>query len=139
MRERRLRTIIGLSLIASHFFTVLLVLYFGITGGFDFDQVTTTVGLVSPMFIAYTAAIITYFTDTRNSRRRGSVLAFPFVVVSISTVMLFSMTLLVATVLAAHDIGFENFEQFKGTVLALEAMFAVYLGRFVPILFKTTE
>jgi hypothetical protein len=136
MREKRLRAWIGLGLIAAHLITIVVLLGFYSVGGFHFDEMTTAVGLLSPMFLAYTSVITSYFTKhPHQTKDEGPAMASAFVALSVATPLLFSLLVIVSTILKGTNLAFGSFEEYKGTLLGLEAVFAAYLGRLVPVLF----
>jgi predicted tellurium resistance membrane protein TerC len=138
MREKQLRVIIGIGLVAGHLITILTILGLYTLGGFAFDEMTTAVGLVSPMFVAYTSVIASYFARHRfRSASLGKIIEPAFVAMTMAAPALFIFVVLGATMMKAFNIAFASFDEYKTTILGIETVFGVYLGRFMPILFES--
>src|SRR5215208_5493788 len=58
MSEEKLQSFIGIFLVLSHFIVLFLVLIFTIFDRFTKPEMFTAVGLILPLFAAYTTAIV---------------------------------------------------------------------------------
>jgi Na+/H+ antiporter NhaD/arsenite permease-like protein len=136
MSERRLKNAIGMALIAGHFGIIVVVVVLWTRGGYSFEEFTTCLALISPMFLAYTTAAIRYFiknkdaTSVREPRINAS-----FAIVSILVPSAFVSAILAAVVLKAFNVGFDSFEQFKIGLAALQAAFGVYATQVLSSLY----
>lgn len=138
MNERGLRELIGVGFVVAHLVEILLLLGFYILGGLAFDEMTTAMGLIMPMFLAYTAAIVRYFRRFRGGIPAGLNLEPAYVFVTLAPAVLFALLVPVATMLKAFNLGFGSFEEYKGVLLLLEGVFGAYLGFTMPALFGST-
>jgi hypothetical protein len=106
-------------------------------GGFKFEDLTTTVAIIVPMFAGYSTAVTTFIINDRHNRNTRSPR-----VSSVYTKMSFAFplafTLILASAIFAQSFGlvFKEFEQFKLALVLIEGTFAVYVGRFVYSMFE---
>src|SRR4051812_2960663 len=63
--ESRVQSIVGLFLIISQFIVLVTTVYLYVSGGFRFDEMTTLVSLLTPMFAVHTTTIVKFFVATR--------------------------------------------------------------------------
>ena len=66
MNKLTLKKSLGLFLVISHFVIILLIILSYLIGGFLFDEMTTTLGLIVPMFGLYSTAIIKFIVATSD-------------------------------------------------------------------------
>lgn len=129
MNELNFKIALGAFVIFANFFTLFLVIVFYLLGGFTFDEMTTSVALIVPMFSVYTSAIVKFIYDSRYARTsRGKKLGKPFVVFGFSIVALFATYLSAIIFAKAYNYGFGSFENFKIMLAMSEAIFGIYLG-----------
>jgi hypothetical protein len=136
MTERRLRYVSGIALIAMHLIILVSAILIKLMHGFDKSEFTTVVGIVAPMFSGYTSAILAFIirdrhvTIDRSKRVTGTyallIIVFPLI---LATIVCASMWM------EAFSKGFENFDDFKTLLLALESAFAIYVSLLVYSLF----
>jgi hypothetical protein len=137
MGEAQLKVRLGVFLIVAHFFAIVLIVVLHFMGGFLFEEMTTAVALVAPLFAGYTTLIIKYIIDSRRDvvpvqKPVTSVFAF----VSFLTPALFVFAIYALIILKALNVGFDSFDQFKILLGLVEAAFAVYLGQIVYAMFR---
>lgn len=129
MTETQLKTKVGLFLIISHIAIIMLVIILYLAGGFLFDEMTTTIALIVPMFSIYTTAIIKYIilnkTKTEVEAKQKSK---EYTFISLFFPLLFVFFLIAIIVLKASNIGFSTFEQFKAMLAISETAFGSYIG-----------
>ncbi|MBU0756416.1 MAG: hypothetical protein KJ645_14835, partial [Planctomycetes bacterium] len=65
MTENSLRSILGILLVFLHLGILGLVFITYSKGGFRFDEFTSPVGVIVPMFTGYTTVIMVYFSKNR--------------------------------------------------------------------------
>jgi len=116
---------------------LVLIVTFYFIGGFQFEEMTTAVALITPMFASFTTVIVKQVIAERSKR----VVASPavngaFVFLSFFFPALFVAYLGVITFLKAFNVKIENVEQFKGLLAVGETGFAVYIGMFIGSLFQ---
>ena len=130
-------------LISAHLSVIASLIILRILGGFEKDEFTTIIGIVTPMFAGFTTSVIMFFINDRynvavNPNINISV-AFRFLSYLFPT--LFTISILTAVWLQGYKKAFTDFEDFKQFVLVMESLFAAYSGYFVYTLFdkKTPE
>lgn len=129
MTEAQLRIRVGIFLITSHLFIIMLLVFMYIIGGFLFEEMTTAIALIIPMFSIYTTAIIKYILANKNQITISSNLvntAYKFVSYSIPAIFVFFIISIIT--LKAFSIGFSSFEHFKIMLSIGETAFGTYVG-----------
>src|SRR5262245_38910244 len=127
MKESNLRLAVGLSVLIAHFSTILLVAVLFFAGGFLFEELTTTVAIILPLFSAYTTAFVKYVIATRIATTGAQVIVSGiFATLSIAFPLLMFLSLVIVVFLHAYG-RFESFEQFKITLGLVEVVFGAYL------------
>ncbi len=141
MSENSLRSLIGLLLIFLHFIIMALVFVIFLNGGFRYDEFTTSMAIIAPMFAGYTTAIVIHFSRNRfNTVDDSREITMIFAMLSSLFPMAFFVGLCSCIIMFASGHVFDDFEQFKGTLTLLEGLFAAYVANFVYTLFeKQTE
>ncbi len=137
MTRSQLKSRIGLFLIISHFAIILLVVILFLMEGFKFEEMTTTIALIVPMFSIYTTAIIKHIIA--NSRQRqgySEAVTKEFVFITFFVPSLFVFFLTAIIVLKTLNIGFDKFEQFKIMLAVSETVFGAYVGLVMSSLFE---
>lgn len=118
------------------FLVVILFLF----GGFLFEEMTTTISLIIPMFAAYTTAILKYAIKNKEQINvKSKELNKVFVFISYSIPSLFIVFMVSLIILKACNIGFSSFEKFKLTLVSSETMFGAYIGFIISSLFETEK
>jgi hypothetical protein len=139
MTERQVQTTVGVLFIISHFAILVLVAAFYIARGFTFEEMTTTISIVAPVFAGYTLIIVRAIIADRNNTSSGAhdkPSAGLFVFLSLFVPIVFVTLLAAIIVLRAYNLGITSFEQFKTMLALIEGTFAVYLGPIVQALFS---
>jgi hypothetical protein len=137
MTERKLKYSVGLFLMASHFGLLCYVIALYFAGGFNIEEFTTVVAVITPVFAGYTTSIIAFIVKHAKILEDKT-----DKVTLIYTLMAFTMPLLLVVIvglsvgLKAHNKVFANFEDFKRFLLLIESLFAAYTGMFVYSLFE---
>jgi hypothetical protein len=134
----RLKRVVTVLMIASHLLTFfwLLVLYF--LGGFAFDDLTTSIALLMPLFAGFTTMIV---KDAIAEATPGSApvrtrkLPWSFGFLTLAFCGSFATYLLAIVTLKGFNVGFSSFDQFKVLLGASETAFGVYVGYLMPTLF----
>lgn len=140
MTERKLKFAIGIALIGMHVGVMLLVIAFYVHGGFSFDQLTTVLAVIAPMFAGYTTAITVFIVNNRYQTRDVSKsVTATFALMSLMFPVLFTVLIVGAISLQAFTLIFANFEEFKQALVVIEAVFAGYVGRFVYAMFAVPK
>ena len=136
MTDIQLKNSVGIFLIIGHSGIVFYITYSYFSGGFLFNEMTTSISLVAPMFVAYTTVIVKYIIKTKNlTSTKARKTSGPFIFIAFLFPTLFIALLITLVYLKTHNVGFATFEQFK-TMLALsEILLGVYIGQVVFSLF----
>lgn len=138
MREQTMRTWLGVQLVTSHMLLIALcvVLYF--CRGLLFEEMSTCVALVAPMFAVYGTAAMKHLLRPRNKHQDSRR------IVNRSHALLIlglpgGFALLAAGLILAKaaNLGFESFEQFKTTLALVQTGIGVYVGLIVTSMFET--
>lgn len=135
MVEGRIRKALGLFIVVSHFAAIILVVGLFFARGFLFEEMTTTLALVVPMFASYTTAIVRYIIKHRHSpeSQRNVSVEFAFLAFSLPSIFVFCVFAMIVS--KALNLAFQNFDQFKTLLAVLEGLFGVYIGYFITELF----
>jgi hypothetical protein len=137
MSEEQLRVRLGLFLVTTHFVAIILLIVMYFAGGFLFDEMTTAVGLIAPLFAGYTTLIVKYIIGTRHDPGTTTTAVSPaFRYLSIMITAVFVMSIVGLILLKAFNVAFSDFDQFKTLLGIVEAAFAVYMGLIVAELFR---
>jgi hypothetical protein len=126
------RTKIGLVFVVTHFFILIYIFICKFLGGFTFEELTTLIGLLIPLFSAYTTAVVKDII--KNNLQTGDQeiaysRSFRFIIIFICS--LFIIFLFTIITLKAFNYGFEDFEQLKLTVGLTEAIFGGYVAQLI--------
>jgi hypothetical protein len=136
MTELELKNKLGLFLITSHFLIVVIIIVLYFFNGFLFEEMTTSVALISPVFAVYTTAIVKFFIANQTlTRRKSRKLTSSFITISFAIPSIFVIAVIAITLLKAFNIGFSSYEQYKQLFAILEAVFAIYIGYVISSLF----
>jgi len=134
---QRQKIIVGLFMIGSHFFIILMVMVAWLAGGFLFTEMVTAVGLIAPLFAGYTTVIIGFINDNREALPRSDTeVTESYKVVSFALPALFAFVTGASVVMWALRIGFSEFDQFKILVGMIQGIFGVYVGQLIYGMFK---
>jgi hypothetical protein len=137
MRESRIKTMVGLFLVISHFIVILLVIFFYFRHGFLFDEMTTTEALIVPMFAGNTTLTVSWIIATRKEQPvEDKVLSGAFTFLSFFFPVVFTVYVALVVCLKAFNV-IEDLEKFKAMLGLGETFFAVYVGMFAKSLFDT--
>jgi len=135
MNEDRLRTLVGLFLVISHFVIALAIALSYGSGGILFDQMVTSFGLILPLFAGYATIILKYFIDHRHDAPNSTFVTFPFAALTLLVPVLYVLFVLIILALKSFNVVFGSFEQFKTMLGVSETIFAVYVGMLINALF----
>lgn len=135
MTEGRIRTALALFIVASHFGAIILVLGLFFVHGFLFEEMTTTLAIVVPMFASYTTAIVRYIIKHRHSPRSQRIVTLEFALLAFSLPLIFVLCVFAMIVAKGFSLAFQNFDQFKTLLAVLESLFGLYVGYFATELF----
>lgn len=136
MTTRSIQAIVGVIFIVSHFAVLILVAGFYIARGFTFEEMTTTISIIAPVFAGYTMIIVRAIMAERKSEPSQSREGFLFAFLSLFVPIVFVVVLVSIICLRAYNVGISSFEQFKTMLALIEGIFAVYLGPVVQSLFS---
>jgi len=138
MTEVKLKYTLGMFIVLSHVVVILYTLVLFIVHGFSFSQFTTLLAIIIPMLAGYTTSIVAFvIKDRHRLSSKSKQVTTSFVVLSFLFPGVFILVILVAVTLQAFSLSFDNFEDFKATLVLIEGAFAVYVGKFVASLFES--
>lgn len=136
MTEAKIRSVIGVGLIFSQIAVIILAVVIHIMGGLRFDELTTAIGLILPMFAVHTAAIAKYFTAHRSEvSQQSPKVTGAFVVLACGIPTAFVFYLACVLIIRGFGEAFMAPEQLKWALSIGETCFGVYLGVFIGTLF----
>ncbi len=109
--------------------------------GFSYEEFTTVLAIVSPMFAYYTSAVIHDFARDPFVQPDNQVyLTSRFVVLSFAMFLVYTFAVGGAVALRAWGAEvFDDFEIFKRTLLLIETIFAAWTARLVYTMFESVE
>lgn len=137
MTESGTRSAVGAFLIIAQILIVILAIVIHIKHGLTFDELTTTIALILPMFAVHTAAIAKYFTAHRTAVvENGPRVNGTFAFLAFLMPALFAMYLVGVLMARGFGVAFVAPEQLKWAIGLAETIFAVYLGIFLGTLFE---
>jgi hypothetical protein len=134
----RLKRTITILMIMSHLVTFFWILVLYVFGGFAFDELTTAIALLMPLFAGFTTMIV---KDTIAEAAPGAVavqtreLPWSFGFLTLAFCGSFTAYLVLIVTLKGFNVGFSSFDQFKVLLGISETVFGVYIGYLMPILF----
>lgn len=136
MKQQELQTTLGLLVIFGHILIMLSIYYFYARGGLLFDEMTTSLTLISPMLAVYTGATIKYLVQNRfRSEEKGRELNLPYIVISFAFPVIYLGLIMLFVYFRAVRTVFSSFNQFTVTLGSLEAVFGIYVGQTLGSLF----
>ncbi|WP_315722106.1 MULTISPECIES: hypothetical protein [unclassified Bradyrhizobium] len=137
MTENRNRITVGLFMIASHIAVFIALVAFTFAGGFSFEELTTTAGIIGPLFAGYTSAIIAFIIKHKDDRSYGQNKINPvYALVSCAIPALFVAAVLCLIALRAYNVGIADFDTFKTLIGVTESAFGIYVGQFIYSMFE---
>lgn len=136
--EKKFKYSIGLYLIFSHLTVILSIIILRMLGGYDKDEFTTIIGIITPMFAGFTTSVIMFIINDRYNvvTNPGIVISTPFKFLSYLFPSLFTISILIAVWSQGFKKAFSDFEDFKSFILVIESLFAAYSGYFIYTLFE---
>ena len=137
MNESSLRNKIGIFLIVSQFSLVIIVFLLYLVGGYNFDEMTTTIALMFPMLSVYTTGIIKLFVHNKNrtvGRNRNITKEFAFIAWFFPMLFVISIGFII-TIKPLQ--GFRNFEDFKTFLSIIESLFGGFTGYVISTLLES--
>jgi hypothetical protein len=140
MTKTQVENRVGVLMVLANVVVLLLaVLLYGI-GGLLFDEFTTIVAIVSPMFSVYTTAIIKHFmTNSAHKADRSPRVTAQCALLCLLMPIAFTVLIVGAMVFKASNLVFATFEDFKNMVIAAETLFGTYVGSVLAGIFERAE
>ena len=138
MTEVQLKSRVGLFLIISHFSIILFIVILYLFNGFLFEEMTTAIALIIPMFSIYTTAIIKHIIANRTQRQAWSKTGtgeYTFIVFFIPSLFVFFLVVIVFL----NVFNVVAFEQFKIMLGMSETAFGTYVGLILSSMFEIKE
>ncbi|MCP4352202.1 MAG: hypothetical protein GY795_42625 [Desulfobacterales bacterium] len=135
MNKRKLQIFLGIYLILSHFGVILLIFILFIPMN-EFSQLTTTLGLIVPMFSVYTTAIIRFIIkNMEHTELPDKTVSRMFVFLSFFLPTVFIIYLSSIIIMKAYNYAFSDFDNFKIVIGLSETFFGVYVGQIIVSLY----
>jgi lysylphosphatidylglycerol synthetase-like protein (DUF2156 family) len=79
MTDTTLRTRVGLFWVFAHFAIITAIIICFFLKGFEFDEMTTLLAVIIPMFAGTTTVIVRYFTQHAQETLQGSNVNTPYI------------------------------------------------------------
>lgn len=138
MNESVLRNNVGIFLIVSQFILVIVVFISYLLGGYNFDEMTTTIAIMFPMLGAYTTGTVKYFISNRKQKKVPSqneyvTKQFEFITWLIPSLFVCGLG---SIIIIKPFNGFETFEQFKTILAVVESIFGGFTGYIMSALLE---
>ena len=133
MTTHLLRNLIGLVLVGSHFILLAIVGMLTVSNKFTVDEMFILVGILGPLFAAYTTAIIRHILRDEGSRKDSEEVGRAKLFISISLPICFVVLVVAGVFWKAY--GPLTFDNLIKLVAAAETAIGVYVGMIVANLF----
>jgi len=138
MTDVQLRSWVGLFLIIAQFCLVGMVLVLWGYHRFLFEEMTTTVSILTPMFAIYTTSVVKHLiSHKRETGEPATPVSSAFSFISLFFPCAFVAGLAAVIWLKSTGSAFADIEQFKTALGIVQTSFAVYLGLLINSLFDT--
>jgi hypothetical protein len=138
MTDLQLRNWVGLFLVIAQFSLIAMVLILWASTRFLFEEMTTTIALLTPMFAIYTTSVVKHLISHRNQTGRpGHRVSPAFSFISFFFPCAFVAGLAAMIWLKSRGSVFASMEQFKTALGIVQTSFAVYLGLLINSLFDS--
>lgn len=136
MTESRLRSLVGVFWIIAQIAVMAFAVVRYVQGYLLYDDLTTAVALILPMFAVHAAAIAKYFSAHRTPvRRRTPEVTGTFAFLALLIPALFAIAISSILYVKSRGMAFGASEQFKYSLGLVESVFAIFLGTFLGSLF----
>jgi hypothetical protein len=136
MKYAQLQQSVGLLVIVGHVIIILMIFFYFSRGGLLFEEMTTSLALISPMLAVYTTAIIKQFQQSKYQEdAEGLMLSGPFIAITFVFPTIYLILIGAFVVFRANRTVFTSFNQFSATLGILESVFGVYAGQTLSALF----
>jgi lysylphosphatidylglycerol synthetase-like protein (DUF2156 family) len=136
MTDTTLRTRAGLFWVFAHFAIITTIIVCFFLKGFEFDEMTTLLAVIVPMFAGTTTVIVRYFTQHAQDAPQGAIINTPYIVLTSALLLLFTLTIFATIILRARNQAFATFDQCKLFLTAVEAFYVVYTSTLLAPLFN---
>ena len=136
MTEEKVKSLVGIFVVCSQFLVLVVVFVLYLAGGFLFEEMTTSVGLITPMLGVYVTSVIKYFQVNRFLQKKGRTLNLTYTIITLLIPVAFIAALVSVVFLKAFNIGFSSFDQFKTTLAIVQTGFGIYFGIVLTSLFS---
>jgi len=137
MTEQSLKYTAGLLLIASHLGLLIYTIILFFQNGFNMEELTTVMAIITPVFAGYTTSIVAFIIkNAKSGVDTTQIVNWPYIVLTLTLPIILLTLLATAISLKAHNHVFQNFEDFKRFLLLGESLFASYVGMFIYSLFE---
>jgi hypothetical protein len=140
MSEKTLATTIAAMFLVANFFTIFLVVAMHALSGFTFDEMTTTIAILIPVFLGYSTVIIKFASSHRDSTKpahKDNIQTFLFTFAALFVCSMFIIAIIALVLMRAFNFGVASFEQFKILLGLTQSAFAAYVGIIVSALFSS--
>jgi hypothetical protein len=112
-------------------------MYIYVRGGLKFDEMSTAVALLVPMFAVHTTTVVKFFIANKHlTIPRKVPVTKTFVFLSFFFPVIFVLALLCVIELKAYGVAFASFNEFRVSLGLVQTCFAVYIGLFISSLYE---
>ena len=131
----QVRTGVAALLVAGHLLVFALVIVFYYRDGITFDQAKTTIGLIGPLFLAYTVVALRWLLPRRRRSAKPVTVDLVYLLFAAALPIGFLVYIVTLIIALAYPGGIDDFQVFTDLLALGEGVFAVYLGILVESLF----
>ena len=142
MKFSKVKRLVSIIMVATHLATFAWVITLHLIGGFAFDELTTVLGLMLPLFAVFTTMIVkdAISETTLNSETKTlEKLPWGYCFLTLTFVSCLATFIIVIISLKGFNLGFATFDHFKTVLGMSEGVFGIYLGHLLPVLFGETQ
>lgn len=127
MTEQILRSSLGILVMIIHFSIIALIVWVSMHGGFLFDEMTTTVALISPVLSGYVFGFIYYaIINRKQTTKKPIYVSWLSVFISYFVIILLTTAIILLIFMKAYNKL--SFEEFKITLTISEIIFGACIG-----------
>lgn len=138
MTDLQLKNHVGILFVTAHLLIIILLMSLPPLINIEFEEATTAVALVTPIFATYATVIIRFFIEHQHlTKQKGKKMTPIFIKLAFAMPCLF--VVLVISIISLWVFNRLTFDQFKTVFTVIESLFAVYVGQFISSLFDKKQ
>lgn len=123
MKEIKVKYIFGLFFILFHFLIIVEALCFKYNEGLHQRELTTILGIITPVLVGYTTIIVSFFIKDRYRINYDSNIVTPvFVILLFGFTLVFFASIMLSLYFISKKQFFQSFEEFKNMLFFIETI-----------------